>query len=154
MSESVISRVSNAWNCWGHAATVQCTVSLVQWVNHLLPSHGGSGFSPGDAPTLTMELGSPISDVPLHWWPQRDWSLASPLARCFTMPLATWWQLMWSHITYLPPFHSARCRSLLFLTTYWPVRAPVKLWGGGRGAWWRSSSYSPIHCLSGPVGQL
>ncbi len=27
---------------------------------------GGSGSRPGDAPTLTMELGSPVSNVSLH----------------------------------------------------------------------------------------
>jgi hypothetical protein len=34
------------------------TVSLVQWVNRLLPATGGSSSRPGDAPTL-LELGSP-----------------------------------------------------------------------------------------------
>jgi hypothetical protein len=28
---------------------------------------GGSGLRPKDAPLLTMEWGSPDSNVPLHW---------------------------------------------------------------------------------------
>ncbi len=47
----------------GPAASIQYTVSLVQWVNRMLPAQGSSGSRPGDAPTLTMELGSPGSDV-------------------------------------------------------------------------------------------
>jgi hypothetical protein len=43
------------------------TVSLVQLVNHLLLARRDSGSCPRDAPTLTMELGSPVSDVSLHW---------------------------------------------------------------------------------------
>ncbi len=52
----------------------------------------GSGSRPGDAPTLTVEPGSPVSDVSLHWWPWRDhWSLAmkGPLtlaSGCFSHP--------------------------------------------------------------------
>jgi hypothetical protein len=38
------------------------TVSLVQWVNRLLPATGGNGLRPGGAPTL-LELGSPVSIV-------------------------------------------------------------------------------------------
>jgi hypothetical protein len=38
------------------------TASLVQWVHHLFPPKGGSSSHPGDAPTLTMEQGSPVSD--------------------------------------------------------------------------------------------
>jgi hypothetical protein len=41
--------------------------SNTQWVNHLLPVKGVSGSRPVDAPTLTMELGSPFSAVLLHW---------------------------------------------------------------------------------------
>ncbi len=51
--------------CGGPAASIQSTVSLVQWVNHRLPAQGSSGSRPGDAPTMTMELGSPVSDVSL-----------------------------------------------------------------------------------------
>ncbi len=44
-------------NCGGPAITLQYTVSLVQWVNRLLPVWGVSGSRPGDAPILTMESG-------------------------------------------------------------------------------------------------
>ncbi len=37
------------------------TVSLVQWVNPLLPVLGGSSSHPGDAHTLTIEPGSPVN---------------------------------------------------------------------------------------------
>jgi hypothetical protein len=41
-------------------------VSLVQWVNGLLPAQGDNASRPGDAPTLTMEPGSPANDVFPH----------------------------------------------------------------------------------------
>ncbi len=44
------------------------------------------------------------------------------------------------------PFHSLQV--LLLLATQWPVRAPVKLLGGG------GCSFTPIDSLTGPVGQL
>jgi hypothetical protein len=46
---------------------------------------GGSSSGPGDAPTLTMEPGSPVSDVSLHWWPRRYLITGlSPFSGCFT----------------------------------------------------------------------
>ncbi len=53
----------------GPAASLQDTVSMVQWVNRLFPAWGGRGLQPdpGDAPTLSMELGCPMSNVLLHW---------------------------------------------------------------------------------------
>ncbi len=53
---------------------------------------GGCSLRPGDAPTLTMEPCSPVSDASLHWWPWRDpWSLATigPLCCDLTKTLAT-----------------------------------------------------------------
>ncbi len=49
--------------CGGPAASLKYTVSQYQWVNHMF---GGSGSHPGDAPTLTMELCSPVRDVSLQ----------------------------------------------------------------------------------------
>jgi hypothetical protein len=39
--------------CGGPAASLQYTVSLVNWVNRLLPTQGGSCSPLGDAPTLS-----------------------------------------------------------------------------------------------------
>jgi hypothetical protein len=58
--------------CWGPAASLQDTVSLVQWIYRLLPTQGGSGQRPGDASTPTIEPGSPVSDVSQPWWPRCD----------------------------------------------------------------------------------
>ncbi len=90
---------------------------------------GGYGSCPRDALTLTMEPGSPVSNVSLHWWPQRNWSQTSLQAERFTrLPC----HMVTTDITWLPQFHSECCRSLLLFTTYWPVTAPVKLLGGRR----------------------
>ncbi len=45
------------------------TLSMVQWVNLLLPAQAGSDSRLGDAPTLTMEPGSPVGDVSPHYIP-------------------------------------------------------------------------------------
>jgi hypothetical protein len=42
------------------------TVSLVQWVNRLLPAKEGSSLHPRDAPTLP-ELGLSVSALSLQW---------------------------------------------------------------------------------------
>ncbi len=49
------------------------------------------------------------------------------------------------------PFPFCYLQVILPLAIQWPVRAPVKLLGG---AVWRPCSFTPIHCLTGPVGQL
>ncbi len=41
-------------------------VSLVQWINRLVPATGDSGSRLGGA-THTLELGLPVSTVLLHW---------------------------------------------------------------------------------------
>ncbi len=46
------------------------------------------------------------------------------------------------------PFHSLQV--LLLLATQWPVRAPVKLLGG---VLWSPCNLTPIHSLTGPLGQ-
>ncbi len=61
--------------CRGPAISLQYTVSLVQWVNHLLPVQAVSGSHPGDAKThngtgffllaLSRCVGDP--DVIDHW---------------------------------------------------------------------------------------
>jgi hypothetical protein len=58
-------QVAGGEHCGGPPASLQYTVSLVQWVNHLFPGKGGCGLRLGDLPTLTMEPGSPVSDVSL-----------------------------------------------------------------------------------------
>jgi hypothetical protein len=58
---------------------------LVLRVNHMLPAQEGSSSRPGDAPTLTMELGSLVSNVSLHGDPDVILLLAwSPFSGCFT----------------------------------------------------------------------
>jgi hypothetical protein len=57
----------------GPAASLQYTVSLVQWVNCLLLALGGRGLHPGDAPTLTMEPCSPVSNA-IHYL-QIEWNV-------------------------------------------------------------------------------
>jgi hypothetical protein len=44
-------------NCGGPAISLHNTVSLVQWVNRLLPAQGVSGSRPGDEQAHTMEPG-------------------------------------------------------------------------------------------------
>jgi hypothetical protein len=57
----------------------------------------------------------PVSDVSLHWWPRRDWSLwprlRQALSRTVTRPLSRQCDNpTWSHTAFLSRFH-ARCRS-------------------------------------------
>ncbi len=47
----------------GPAASLQYTVSLVQWLIRLLSAQWGSVLHPRDAPTLTMAPGSFVSNV-------------------------------------------------------------------------------------------
>jgi hypothetical protein len=49
------------------------TVSLVQWVNPLLPVMRDPGSIPRGV--LMWNWDSPVSIVSLHWWPRHDWSL-------------------------------------------------------------------------------
>jgi hypothetical protein len=53
----------------------------------------------------------------------------------------------------LPPVPFRSLQVLLLLATQWPVRAPVKLLGRGGGALWRPCNFTPIHSLTGLVGQ-
>ncbi len=50
----------------GPATSLQYTVSLVCGSTVSFPPRGGSSLHPWDAPTLTMEPGSPVSGVSLH----------------------------------------------------------------------------------------
>ncbi len=49
------------------------------------------------------------------------------------------------------PFPFCYLQVILPLAIQWLIRAPVKLLGG---AVWRPCSFTLIHCLTGPVGQL
>jgi hypothetical protein len=97
---------------------------------------------------LMWNLDSPVSAVPLHWWPRCDWLLRPRLRRASsrTVTRSSCWQCdnpTWSHITFLSRFH-ARCRSPFQLHNRWS-----RLLGG---APWRAcnlTSFSP--CLTGPV---
>jgi hypothetical protein len=51
---------------WSLMHSLSTTVSLVQWVNRLLPATGGSGSLPRGAPT-PLELGSPVRVVSLQY---------------------------------------------------------------------------------------
>jgi hypothetical protein len=87
---------------------------------------GGSGSRPGDAPTLTMEPGSPVSDVSLYWWFWCD--LWSPATIDPLYP-AIWRRLLPPAALAIPsplPFRSLQTL-LLLLATQWPVKSPVKL---------------------------
>jgi hypothetical protein len=64
---------------------------------------------------LMWNQDSPVSDVSLHWWPRRDWSLWPPLRRAssqtVTRPSCRQFDNpIWSHTAFLSRFH-ARCRS-------------------------------------------
>ncbi len=64
---------------------------------------------------------------------------------------------MSSHITCLPRFHSAPCRSPSSSSQHSDqLDPPVKLQGGGPvdGLHWRPCSFTPIHSLTGLLGQL
>jgi hypothetical protein len=96
------------------------------------PHLGNNGLRPWGKPTLTMEPGSPASDVSLHWWPRCDpWSPATiaPLSRDLATTLAT------SAASAMPssiPFFSLQV--LLLLAMHWPVQSPrSSCWGGGGG---------------------
>jgi hypothetical protein len=93
------------------------TVSLVQWVTHLLPVISDPGSIPRGV--LMWNWDSPVSVVLLHWWPRHDWSfwpcLRQSLSRTITRPLC--WQCdnpTWSHTALLSRFH-ANCRSSFWL---------------------------------------
>jgi hypothetical protein len=51
-----VNRLLGGEPCGSPAISLQITVSLVQWVNRVLPNTGGSGSRPGGAHTL-QELG-------------------------------------------------------------------------------------------------
>ncbi len=120
---------------WRPCSSIYCiyTVSLVQWVKPYASHPGGSGSRPRNVPTFTMEPGSPLSDVLLHWWPQCDWSLVSLAGTTRHQAAAPRGdRLTWSHITCLPRFHSAPCRSsssslhhYLNTPSHWSSRSTV-----------------------------
>ncbi len=67
----------------------------------------------------------------------------------------SWGLFMWKAScdhTCLPRFHSMQVL-LLLLATQWLVRAPIKLLGGGGEALWGPCNFTPIHSLTGLVGQ-
>ncbi len=62
--------------CGAPAFHTQLYSLTVQWVKCLLPAEGAAVHATGGAPAF-LELGSPISDVLLNWWPRHDpWSPA------------------------------------------------------------------------------
>ncbi len=76
---------------------------------------------------LMWNRNSPVSNVSLHWWPQRDWSswphLRWASSRTITRPSC--WQCdnpTWSHTAFLSRFHAC-CRS------------PFRLHNHGVGCW-------------------
>jgi hypothetical protein len=89
------------------------TVSLVQWVNPLIPVMR----DPGSIPTgvLMWNQDSPVSVVSLHWWPWCDWSLWPRLRQASSRTITELLcrqcdNFTWSHTALLSRFH-ARCRS-------------------------------------------
>jgi hypothetical protein len=64
----------NVSACGEPAISLQSyTVSLVQWVNPLLPVMRDLHSIPRGV--LMQNQDSPVSVVLLHWWPRHDWSL-------------------------------------------------------------------------------
>ncbi len=89
------------------------TVSLVQWVNPLLPVMRDPGSIPKGV--LMWNRDSPVSFISLHWWPQHDWSvwprLRGASSRTVTRPSCQQCDNpTWFHTALLSRFH-ARCRS-------------------------------------------
>jgi hypothetical protein len=85
------------------------TVSLVQWINPLLPVMRDQGSIPRGV--LLWNRDFPVSVVSLHWWPQCDWSLWPHLrwASSQTITRPSCWQCdnpTWSHIALLSRFHA------------------------------------------------
>ncbi len=75
--------------------------------------HEGPGFNPQGV--LIWNRDSPVSIVPLHWWPGHDWSLWPCLRRALSQtvtrpPCQQSDNPTWSHTALLSCFH-ARCRS-------------------------------------------
>jgi hypothetical protein len=93
------------WYCGEPAISLHShTVPLVQVTTCLLPVMRDPGSIPRGV--LMWNWDSPVSDVSLHWWPQRDLSLWSRLrqasSRTVTRPLC--WQCdnpTWSHTAIL-----------------------------------------------------
>jgi hypothetical protein len=134
----------------GPAISHHYTVSLVQWVNLLLPTEGVSSSHPGNA-LSQWNLVSPVSDDLLYWWLRHDWSLALPWAPCWQWEASlgfvpTMWKASCDYTLPSPvPFHSLQV--LLLLATQWPVRALLNCWGKP------CEGPAISHSLSGPVGQ-
>jgi hypothetical protein len=69
---------------------------------------------------LMRKWDSPVSIVPLHWWPRRDWSSLWPRLRrasSRTVTRPSYQQCdnpTWSHTAFLSRFH-ARCKSPFWL---------------------------------------
>ncbi len=100
---------------------------------------------------------SAVSVVLLHWWSQRDWSLALPWALCWhwEAPLRfapTMWKASCDHTLPSPVlFYSLQV--LLLLATQWLLRARSSCWEGGEGALQRPGNYSNTqsHWSSGSI---
>jgi hypothetical protein len=85
----------------------------VRWSTRLLPIMRNPGSIPRGV--LMWNRDPPVSDVSLHWWPLRDWSLwpRLRLASSQTITRLSWRQCDnpgWSNTAYLSWFH-ARCKS-------------------------------------------
>jgi hypothetical protein len=108
---------------------------------------------PGSIPrgVLTWNWDSPVSNVSLHWWLQRDWSLWPRLrrasSRTITRPSCRQCDNpTWSHTAFLSQIHTC-CRSSFWLHN-WHSRLL------GEALWRACSLITFIHSSTGPVVYL
>ncbi len=146
------------WNfllyCGGAAISHHYTVSLVQWVNHLLPVQGVSSLRPGDAQhhngtgfllsSMSRYIGDPdvIDHGPRPRLRANNGKLhQASCRRCEKSAVIT-------HC--LPWFHSTPCRSFSSSQHSDQLEPQSTCWGG---ALWRPRNFKSLHRLTGLVGQ-
>ncbi len=134
------------WRACNRTAFIHSSTGPV--VHPFTSHHEGPGFNPQWGTYVKPGLDSPVSNVLLHWWPWRDWSLWPRLRRASsrTITRPSCWQYdnpTWSHTAFMSRFN-ARCRPSSGFTT-----DIVGCWGG---ALWRACNLSAfIHSSTGPV---
>ncbi len=91
-----------------------CILTMSHWSSGLpvcFPSQGTQVQSPGGL-WIMWNRDSPVSVVPLHWWPRRDWPFLWPrlrraLSRTITRPSCRQCDNpTWSHTAFLSRFHA------------------------------------------------